>query len=139
MVKLDIVDLILSFGLESFAYELEFGFTNKQLHGVKDSSESWSLYEPWVALVFVLEEGLHKQSSELHISSYSNQAVMQHLFLLVVQYILGIQDRWCFELFHFLSGVLLKSLLSEDSLNFVIELDIVDLCLVSLQLVHLFK
>lgn len=83
--------------------------------------------ESTLALVFVLEEWLDQKSAMLHICSDSDHEGLQLLLLAGVKDRFWIQDRWGRVGGKSGSWVLLEALVGEDSLDFLIEIEVPNL------------
>lgn len=127
MIKLDVVDLVVGFGLEAFENNLILLLADLKFHCVKDRHEPRVGDEAALALVLVLEERLDQESSVTHVPAESLEAALEHFLLCIGEDALRVEDRRSLEFHGLLKGVLLEVLLGEDRLNRLVEVDIVDL------------
>lgn len=127
MIKLDVVDLVVGLGLEAFENNLILLLADLKFHCVKDRHEPRVGDEAALALVLVLEERLDEESSVAHVPAESLEAALEHFLLCIGQDALRVEDRRSLKLHGLLQRVLLEVLLSEDPLNCLVEVDIVDL------------
>ena len=127
MIELNVVDLVVSLGLESLEDNGVLLLADLQLHGVEDGSEPGVSNEPALALVFVLEEGLDEEALVAHEPAEALHASIEDLLFIRGKLVLGVQNRGCIELEGLLQGVLLKILQGKDLLHLFVELHVVDL------------
>ena len=97
-IKLNIVDLIICLGRESFEDDLVFFFTDLKFHSIEDRSEASVGHETALALVLVLEEGLNQETLVSYDPSKALHAGVKDLILIGVQQIFGVKDRRSVEL-----------------------------------------
>ena len=98
MIKLDIVDLVVSFGLESLEYNLVLLRTDLKFHCVKDRLEAGVSDESALATVLVLEEGLDQEAVVADEPAQTFQTAVQDDFLASREHVLRVQDRRSREL-----------------------------------------
>ena len=127
VIKLHVIDLIVSLCLESLEYDLVFLGRDLELHVIEYGAEPRIGHEAALALVLILEEGLNQEALVSHEPPQALHARIKGFLFLRAQDMLRVENRRRIELNCLLKGVLLESLDSEDLLNGLVERDIVDL------------
>ncbi len=127
MIKLDVVDLIVSLGLESLEYNLVLLRADLKFHCVKDGLEAGVCDEAALAAVFILEEGLDQEAVVADEPAEPGQTGVKDLLFGCGQQVLGVQDRRRLELLSLLQWVLLQVLHCEYFFNRFVKLNVVDL------------
>ncbi len=126
MVKLHVVDLISSLGLEALLNDGVLLVGDSHFKVVKDGAEAREGNEARAALVLVLEVRLDEQATVLDVGAKAHQTGNQHLLLVVVQHVLGVKDGGRVELVGSYSRLLLQVFVCEDSIKVVTECRVID-------------
>lgn len=89
-VKLNVVDFVASFRLETLVDERELTLGGKHLKVVEDGAEAGHVDEPTVGSVFVLVERLHQEAAVAHFGAQTLHSRVQHLFFLFIKHVLRV-------------------------------------------------
>lgn len=89
-VKLNVVDLVAGFRLETFVDKGELILGGKHLKVIEDGAEAGHVDEPTIRSVFVLVEWLHQEAAVAHFGAQTLHSCMQHLFFLFIKHVLWV-------------------------------------------------
>ena len=93
MIKLNVIDFIISLCLEPFEYDVVLLVTYLQFHCVEYRSEASVGHEATLALVLVLEEGLDQEALMAHEPAKTLKAGVKEGLLTFFEDVLWVEDR----------------------------------------------
>lgn len=130
VVELHVVDLVGGSGLEALRNYGILCVGHPHLEVVEDGAEPGEVHETASALILVLEVGLDQQATVLDVCAESLEAGHEDTLLLIVEHVLGVEDRRCLERVESPLWVFLESLVGKDHLSVFAESHVVDETLV---------
>jgi len=90
IVKLNVVDLVAGFRLETLVDEGELFLGGKHLKVVEDGAEAGHVDKPTIRSVFVLVERFHQEAAVAHFGAQTLHSSVKHLFFVLIKHVLRV-------------------------------------------------